>query len=192
MFRLKRAALVAEVIGAAAVVISLVFVGVQVAQSNALAREAAEQKQIESINVISRLIIENPQLADAMARTQIGEELTPAEQVLMNSLGTFTERTWEALYLQYKAGRVAPELWEAHHSQAMETYGTPGIQDLWERRKHWFSKSYREYRDAEAAKAGDAFRLPYDGLIKPPASQPESDAQQPAPPAPKPKPKPKQ
>lgn len=46
---LRDAALIAEVIGAVAVVISLIFVGIQVALANDLARDAAEQKQIESM-----------------------------------------------------------------------------------------------------------------------------------------------
>lgn len=173
-FRLRDAALVGEIVGAVAVVLSLVFVGIQLAQANQLAREDAEQKQIEAINTISRLVIENPQLAGAMSRSQVGGELTPEDQVLMASLGTYAERTWEALYLQYKAGRVAPELWEAHRAQAVETYGNPQIQELWERRRSWFSKSYRDYRDAEAAKAGGAYRAPYD-IIKLPAPPPGND-----------------
>jgi hypothetical protein len=148
---LRKWALIAEVVGAAAVVISLVFVGVQLAQSNELAREAAEQKQIESIGELSRIVAENPHLADLMVRGQAGAPLTPAEQAEVFSLITYGQRTWEALFYQYKAGRVSPELWEAHRQQARAMQNTPLGQAVWRQRKHWFSRSYQQFRDSDGA-----------------------------------------
>ncbi len=58
-FRLRDAALIAEI------------VGLQLAQSNDLAREAAEQKQIESIGALSLVVAENPYLAELMARSRL-------------------------------------------------------------------------------------------------------------------------
>lgn len=151
MYQLKRAALIAEIVGAVAVVISLVFVGLQLAQANELAREAAEQKQIESIGALSRIVAENPHIADLLARGQTGEPMTPAEQVAATSMITYGQRTWEALYYQYKAGRVSPELWEAHRHQARAMQNTPLGQMVWKQRKNWFSKSYQEFRDSDGA-----------------------------------------
>jgi hypothetical protein len=176
-FRLRSAALVAEIVGAIAVVVSLVFVGLQLAQSNDLAREAAEQKQIESIGALSLVVAENPYLAELMARDQAGEALSPAERVAVTALMTHGQRTWEALYYQYRAGRVSPELWEAHRVQARAIQNTPMGKATWEGRKNWFSKSYREFRDSEGAGEGTGAVPPY---AAPPAPASEPAALQPA------------
>lgn len=148
---LRKWALVAEVIAAASVIVSLVFVGIQLMQANALAREAAEQKQIESIGSMSRILAENPDLAAIWAKGLAGETLTPAEQVSVTSMITYNQRVWEALYYQNRAGRVDPELWEAHRQQARTAQSLPMSQAMWEQRKTWFSKSYRDFRDSDGA-----------------------------------------
>jgi hypothetical protein len=158
---LRKWALAAELVSAAAVVVSLIFVGLQLADSNELAREAAEQKQIESIGALSRIVAENPYIAEVMAKSQAGEKLTPAEQVSATSLMTYGQRTWEALYYQYRDGRVSPELWEAHRHQARAMQGTPLSQAVWKQRKSWFSKSYQEFRDSDGAGETPA-PAPYD------------------------------
>jgi hypothetical protein len=61
---LQDLASLAEIIGAIGVMVSLIFVGLQVMQANQLAREAAEQKQIEAIGSLSRIIAENPRLRE--------------------------------------------------------------------------------------------------------------------------------
>ncbi len=170
---LRRWALIAEIAAAASVVVSLIFVGLQLAQANELAREAAEQKQIESMGSISRMLAENPDLADIWAKGLAGEELTPGERVALTSMITYGQRTWEALYYQYRAGRVDPELWEAHRMQARAVQNTPMSRAMWELRKGWFSKSYREFRDSDGAGAEPG---PLDYSIPPPVRAPQLSA----------------
>jgi hypothetical protein len=145
---------IADLIGAVAVVVSLIFVGFQIRQANTLAREAAEQKQIESIGSLSRLLAENSHLAEVWARAMAGEKLSPAEQVRVTSMITYGQRIWEALYYQYRAGRVPQELWDAHRAQAKAIQNSPMSKAVWEQRKQWFSKSYREFRESDGAGEG--------------------------------------
>ena len=156
---LRKWALVAELVAAAGVIVSLVFVGLQLMQGNALAREAAEQKQIEAIGNLFRIVAESPFLSEAIAKAEAGETLTPGEMVGFTSLDTYAQRTWEALYFQYRAGRVDPELWDAHRELARAIQNRPISQAVWAQQKQFFSKSYRDFRDSEGA-----------GTIAPPAS----------------------
>jgi hypothetical protein len=158
---LRMWALVAEIVAAVAVVVSLMFVGIQLAQANALARDEAQQKQIEAVADISRMVVENPALADIIARATSGAELSRADQVTVTSYFTFAERTWEALYYQYRAGKIDPELWEAHRMQARVQQALPLNKAVWEQRKSWYSKRYRDFREADGA--GESPGLPvYD------------------------------
>jgi hypothetical protein len=171
---LRKWALVAELVAAAGVIVSLVFVGLQLMQGNALAREAAEQKQIEAIGNLFRIVAESPFLSEAIAKAEAGETLTPGEMVGFTSLDTYAQRTWEALYFQYRAGRVDPELWDAHRELARAIQNRPISQAVWAQQKQFFSKSYRDFRDSEvAAKAPGA---PPANSNPPPARAPEQAA----------------
>lgn len=182
-FGLRQAALIAEIVGAVAVIISLIFVGVQVSQANDLARDAAEQKQIESMGRISLVVVENPQLADVMARATAGLDVSPGEQIQLTSYLMFVERTQEALYWQNLNGQIDPELWEAHRLQARAAQNNPLVQTIWESRKAYFSKRYREFRDGETGKAGGA-TFDFDVFPEPraqPRGAPSTEAPEAAP-----------
>jgi hypothetical protein len=173
---LQDAGAIADLIGAIGVIVSLIFVGLQIRQANQLAREAAEQKQIESIGSLSRIVAEHPHLADLMARGQAGEKLTVAENIALTSMITHGQRTWEALYYQYRAGRVDPELWEAHRRQARAMQNTPMGKAMWKLRKDWFSKSYQDFRDADGA-GQEAGTLSYkDSAQAPEPAAPPAEA----------------
>jgi hypothetical protein len=186
MFRLKKAALVAEIIGAAAVVLSLVFVGFQLAQSNTLARNAAQQRQIESIRELSRITSENPGGVDIFLKAAAGGVLTPAERTIMDAAYAYAERTWEMLYYQYQNGMVDRELWEAQRRQSRMMQATPMAIAFWERNKDFYSTRYREFRDADQA-AATSPAAPSSATPQPPASEsslPQQTAPEPsAPPA---------
>jgi hypothetical protein len=152
------AASIADIIGAIGVMISLVFVGLQVAQANKLARAAAQQKQIESVRDLSRVMIENPHIAPLVGKRDA--ELTPAERVFAVAFTTYSERTWEALYEQYRQGLVDSEVWEAHRRHARSVQADPVNQAVWKLRKHWYSERYQKFRDADGANPAD--KLGYD------------------------------
>lgn len=176
---LRKWALVAELVAAGGVIVSLAFVGLQLMQSNTLAREAAEQRQIEAIGNLSRIIAENPHIAGAIAKLDAGETPNPAELVAVTSLELYAQRTWEALYFQYRAGRVDPELWEAQRKLARTIQSRPLSQTIWAQEKQFFSKSYRDFRDNEVA--GQAPGAAPTDNTSPPARAPEPAPQPAAP-----------
>jgi hypothetical protein len=161
-------AAVAEIIGAIGVMVSLVFVGIQMMQANKLARAAAQQKQIESLRGISQLVMENPLLADILGRGP-GAELTGSERVFVVAFMSYAERMWEGLYEQYRLGLVDPETWEAHRRQARAVQLEPLNQAVWKLRKHWYSDRYQKFRDTDDVRAS-ADKLSYELDVPKPQS----------------------
>lgn len=156
---LQDAASIADILGALGVMVSLVFVGIQVMQANKLARAAAQQKQIESVRDITRLLIEHPMIGELLTRDP-KRELTDVERVVVVAFMTYGERTWEALYEQYRQGLVDEEMWEAHRRQSRAVQAHPLAEAVWKLRKQWYSERYQKFR--EAAGAGQADKLSYD------------------------------
>ena len=167
------AASIAEVIGAIGVMISLVFVGLQVMQANKQSRNAARQEQVVATGLISRVLAEDAQLSDVWTRALAGLELTPAEQTQLVAYLMFVERMQEGLYWQYLDGQVDEELWQAHRRHARAAQSFPVVAATWKLRKTFFSERYQKFRDEETAKVGDD-RIRYDvtPAAKPEASEP--------------------
>jgi hypothetical protein len=169
-------AVVAEIIAAAAVVTSLIFVGVQLAQGNKLERNAAMQRQIEAVTGLSRAVIDTPQLSDMFRRANGGEEMTRDDQVKLEAFLLYADRTWEGLYLLYLDGQIDKDLWEAHRSQALPVNKAPASIAVWKARRMWFTPRYRAFRDNEVAtNKGDTLNYDYfDALrkLQPPAAPP--------------------
>ena len=159
---------IADILGAIGVMVSLVFVGLQMAQANKLARSAAQQQQIDAVARLSRQPIEAPGFADMYARANLGETLTLEERIKLEAVLVYVDRVWEGLYLLYLDGQIEPHLWEAHRAQALSALlRYPAARAVWNARREWFTPRYRAFRDAELATDGAAVNYDYfDGLQK--------------------------
>jgi hypothetical protein len=169
LLNLRSAALVAEIIGGLAVVVSLIFVGVQLAQANKLERNAAMQRQVDAVTMLSRQVIDTPGLSDSFGRANRGETLTRDEKVRLDAFLTYADRTWEGLYLQYLDGQIDKDLWAAHRSQALPVNNSPVSRVVWNARKDWYTPKYRAFREAELATAtGEVMSYDYFKALEKP------------------------
>lgn len=161
---------IADIIGALGVMISLVFVGLQVMQANKQSRIAARQEQVVSTGHIHRMIADDSQLADIWSRAVAGQDITPSEQTRLVAYLMFVERMQEGLYWQYADGEIDAELWEAHRRHARAAQNVPFVVAFWKIRAKYFSERYQKFREEETAKVGED-RLRYDVM---PAAKPEA------------------
>jgi hypothetical protein len=176
MHRLKKVALIAEIIGGLAVIISLIFVGVQLAQANKLERNAAMQRQIEAVTTFQRSV--EPDVISALGRAGRGEPLTILERIKVDGYVMYSDHTWEGLYLQYLDGQIDKDLWDAGRAQARLVNNNPVFRAVWNARRMWFTPRYRAFRDAELA-SGTGELLNYDyfnALEKPQPAAPQPAA----------------
>jgi hypothetical protein len=158
--------------------VSLIFVGVQLAQANKLERNAAMQRQVEAVAALQRSAMDAPDLLSAIARAGRGEPLTIAERVKVDAYVMYSDHTWEGLYLQYLDGQIDKDLWDADRAQAQLLNNHPVFRAVWNARRMWFTPRYRAFRDAELA-SGTGDLLNYDyfkALEKPQPAAPEPAA----------------
>ncbi len=174
LINLRSAALVAEIVGGLAVIVSLIFVGVQLAQANKLERNAAMQRHVEAVTNLQSSAIERPAIIEAFGKAARGDELSISERINVESFLMYSDRTWEGLYLQYLDGQIERDLWEAHRAQARPLHSSPTAKAVWSARRLWFTPRYRAFRDAELA-TGIGVQLNYDyfeALEKPQTAAP--------------------
>jgi hypothetical protein len=126
--KLQEYAQIAEIIGGAAIVISLVFVGFQI-KSNTEASKAATLQQISAGEIqLLAMMADDPVKARVVTRAMFEpQSLTEEERMQGYYLFMANIRNLENLYLQYESGFLSEEAWNTKSSLLNLAVNSPGF-----------------------------------------------------------------
>lgn len=137
-----------EVVGAAAVVVTLFYLARQI-------RESARQDRREQYSQLNRDFL---QLPNAIANDESFAEvffrgtvepasLSQSERARFYSGVLITFRSIEALFHYHREGSVADWGAASHRATMIDLLGMPGFQRYWTDRRHWFSEEFQREVD---------------------------------------------
>lgn len=146
----------AEVVASVTVIISLIYLAIQVRL------QAAEYRMM----VISSL---TQQWAEAVQTLAVHEDL---HKIWMRGLqdihglsalerGRFSAilinltQIFESLHLHFRQGKVDPVVWNAFDTRLRDVFATPGVRHWWSSRRHWHNRHFRGYVDDVISKSGE-------------------------------------
>ena len=121
---------IGEIIGALAVVFSLLYLARQVHQANTLARGQTRQRMIEQAqHEVYTGFLENPDIFKSFYKP---EPLTEDEWIRLTGwiLGAMRQREYE--WFQYRDGNIDEELWMAYRDVCLVHLGTERTRRWWE------------------------------------------------------------
>jgi len=146
--KLQEYALLAEIISAIAIVISLVFVGVQI-QKNTKASEAATLQEISAVEVEILLSTSTSPERAALITNFTNNPESLKGDLLQQAIYAFSAniRHWEDLYLQYKAGFISEEAWETRSAVLVSSMRSPGGRYILKEARSNMSGPFLEYID---------------------------------------------
>lgn len=98
----EAAAAIGQILGALAVLATLVYLAIQTGQTQRIAKAQASQNTNGMYNELLALIASSPTLASQVHRMESGEELSGAEYVQVRSLLQMQLNAWENIFLQSK------------------------------------------------------------------------------------------
>ena len=104
---------VAEMLGAFAVFISLIYLAIQTKQNTKALRSAAFQQVRDSFSNVSMAMAQDPKLGSLLRRVANNEELSEDEVSQTNFLLTTLIRKGESAYFQSYDGTLQRESWLA-------------------------------------------------------------------------------
>ena len=143
----EAAGAIGEIIGAAAVVMSLVYLASQIRTQNREARAASvHQVMHEYASAISRL--HEPGMADIWVRgIEDFDSLTPPQRIrfviyLMGSI-----RSFEDAYFQWREGRLEDDVWRSLLAPLLDVKSTEAFARFWELRRHQIRPEFADYVD---------------------------------------------
>jgi hypothetical protein len=103
----------AEILAGFAVVLSLVYVGMQVRQNTQAIEIAAAQQSHEAYRQAQVVIMEEPMMAAALEKAYSNQQLGPVEAFQVDAYVHFIFSNWELAYLNHKKELLDNEIWEA-------------------------------------------------------------------------------
>jgi hypothetical protein len=146
-------AAIGEILGAAGVIASLVYLAGQVRSNAAQVKEAAAQtRQAAAQSIISGFNDSLAELADPdqaeffFPGLQNGLKTYPsyaAAAAFSARMFTFTRR-YEELYHYHRAGAIDDWVWHGIDRMMTDILKNPGASEWWSVRSDWFSDDFRE------------------------------------------------
>jgi len=143
---LEQLALLAQIISAAVVVASLIFVGYQLKHAAAAIRVASSQAHLECYTELAKSVIDSDEFA-RIWRVGLAEpkSLKEDEWVRFVAYANALFRLYEISLVQWTNGRLDEEHWRTVERQVAEFWRMPGLQGAWKARGHGFSAPFREW-----------------------------------------------
>ena len=142
---------VGEIVGAAAVIATLLYLAVQVRQNNSNQRVSAKQEMTRQFVDYLDFLVTNPELADIHDRGLNGAELNDTEQMIFIRL--MSKCTWylSSMHFQYRVQALEEGDWEESKSLISYYCSTPGYQKFWTTRNRAHGPEFLTYMDNEIA-----------------------------------------
>jgi hypothetical protein len=155
---------IGEIVAAVAVVVSLIYLAVQIRQNTRWLR-ASTHHSLTSLTVeMNRVIEENPDMARIMrVGTQDFQQLTPDERLRFNTNLTSRFRHHENLYYQYRSGMLDEEEFSGFRRRFAWHLRFPGTLGYWRNARDFHSDEFADYVDSlvdEEAGKEDAAQEP--------------------------------
>lgn len=144
--KLKVAALVAEVVGGIAVVIGLIFVGLELRQNTIAQRLTATQTLVVDYENALDIMSNEQEAACIYVRGINGlDNLNGIERYRFFVIWFHIFRAAEQLYQYSLEGLLDQKTWRGFQRQLDEVARLPGVREWWEVRGDWFSDEFQDY-----------------------------------------------
>ncbi|MBL4621453.1 MAG: hypothetical protein JKY89_03565 [Immundisolibacteraceae bacterium] len=135
-------------IGGFGVIISVVYLAIQIRQNTKSLSSAAYQQIVTSISDWSRAVAMDPE-AVRIVSSGINDDglLTPAELAQFDLLMVSLLRNYENVHFQYLSGALPESSWHGWSSRILGTLNNPGSLSWWRRQQGAYSPSFQQFVD---------------------------------------------
>lgn len=145
MLSLETLALVANIIASVAVVISLIFIALQLRQNAHLTRMAAAQTSAQMLSQNFGRVVEHADLAEFLTRDTDQTPWSKADELRLSKFMSASFRHYEVLHTHRRYGIFEEELWLGSEARLREQLTDPVIRNWFDGCKHYYARSFVEY-----------------------------------------------
>lgn len=139
-------AAIGEVVGAAAVVASLMYVAVQIRGDAQVRRLEAIHTQSEAFNGFFRSIASDIEVGEIYFQgIRDFHSLEGARVPRFSALMGYLFRLFENQFYQRNEGHLDRRVWEGFEAPMDDIIAYPGVKDWWKTRRHWYSQEFQSF-----------------------------------------------
>ena len=151
---LDQIANIAEISAAALVIVSLIYVAIQIKQNTKATQLSTSQAFIDTHGEVLLHIAVDKEFRDIYWRGLKGlSNLHGSETAAFAVWTNHAFRVWESFYYQWQEGVLDDRLWAGFKVQLCDFFGYPGTREIWSSRYHQLSEEFRELVDNEVVSA---------------------------------------
>ena len=119
----------AEVLGAAGVILSLLYLARQMRQANVLAKRNADQSLYAGRAELNRFLSSDSEISDLFwIGLETPNELNDAEWKRFTNIVSTLVRHFEAIYVDHNTGLLSDGVWQSQESSMQRWMSKPGAQ----------------------------------------------------------------
>jgi hypothetical protein len=138
---------IGEIVGASAVVISLVYLASQIRIQNRESRAASVHQVIDGYRS-SIAALHEQEMADIwVLAINDFDSLTESQRLRLVVYLTGALRSFEDAYFQWREGRLEAEIWLGLIAPLVDVKSTSAFDRFWELRRHHFRPAFADYLD---------------------------------------------
>ena len=145
--KLEKLALIAEIMGSVAIVVTLIVLLVEVRANTAAIQAATYQNVVDSITTGLSLRGTDPDVARIWDAGTVGEHLEPIDQNRYFNLVGANMRRFENAFYQYQIGGIEESQWRPIERIIGSLLNTPGHKKWWMDSRFVFSVEFQELAD---------------------------------------------
>jgi len=140
----------ASLVSSVAVLVSLLFIGLQIRQSNRNQRSLMQQgRSARNVELLSRL--SDPRLSDVMLRVAHGEPLTDTDYFVLYGYMASVFWSYEDCFFQFHSGMLDAKSWASDVTTLRRLLGNPAYRAVWRFARGGIGDEYRSFLDGLAA-----------------------------------------
>jgi hypothetical protein len=150
--RIQSYAAVAEVVSAAAIIVSLLYVGYEYRRTSTMSSREADVILFERTRESNRILIESPGMADIVHLAETAPEaLSPADSLRFLAYRHDFFDTWEIAWYYHADGILETETWEEWDQWFSEEARLAPDFAWRETRRHFTGEGFRDHVDRALA-----------------------------------------
>jgi len=152
---------IADLVGAAGVVVTLVYLAAQIRQNTISTRTSSYQAVVEALSDWSRSCGLDPTVAGLLNTGQRDLAALPPEQRAQFAfLQVSLFRNYENIFYQHEHGAIDEIVWEGWSVRMRRSFATPGVRTWWAQDRLVYSAPFRSFLEESLPEAAPNAHLP--------------------------------
>ena len=149
--RLSDWASIAEITAAVAVILSLVYVGIELRHNTQALQHESYQNVLDRMSEEQSILATNEDLLEIAMKAEVApDELSAFEWRRFKHLVLPSFGTWEYIYLANQDGAVSELQWRAFQPYFLELICSPGYFKIWDEMQYAFAAEFIDYMSTSA------------------------------------------